>query len=268
VITGTPAGIRKEVRQVPQEPPVAAPQPLPPLRLQGSTPPAAGVRAAAMTPVQPRRSLWDQVYAYGLAWRPSHKEQIRQEVVRMLKQAGEMGNCLRDLNDTMGPGMLADQMVEEFSRGYAVATRQRVATNYYSLILAAPPPANGRSPRSCVAPPERPAAFSYRVLPKLQSFGDAKRGVAELSANDRGSGLAREWRLPSALEAFAIASAVMNDANVTKLSFWAETEGVPGILSIRKPVKPGTTTVTGPPSIDLSATNVVVDQARLLAVHN
>jgi hypothetical protein len=255
IYRGTPTGITKQV--VPGKP-QAQPKPLP---RPAAAPPAAA-QSASIAPVTTVPRLWEGIYAHGFMWRPRNIELVRQEVVRMLNQRDQMGECLRRLNETMGAGMLADQMVAEFRKNHRTATRQQAGKGRYLLTATLPEPEGGASPRNCVAPPEQLLPFHYLVDMQPRSYANAQQQVAAYTARDRGAGVT--WRLPSALEAFAIASVAVRNPDNTQLSFWVDAGGRPEVLSINQE---WTRTGERIAFVELTSADVAQKKARLFAVH-
>lgn len=264
VIVGTPDGVTIRIVPIPSED--AQPAPQPPAQRPAARPGNQTASTAPNERIAP--ALWDSVFSYGFAWRPHDRERVKREVLRMLKQDDNVGDCLRKVNDKMGPGMLADLMVGEFNKGRATATRTKIEEGYYALSANAPvsDPQDARDPRSCVKPAEPLLSFKYAVSTGTHSHPTAQKLVGELKVYDQQSagGLVRDWHLPNPLEAFAIASAVLKANRDTELSFWTETDGAPGILSIKRKISANN--VLLPAEIDHRSANVR-STAVVLAVH-
>lgn len=178
--------------------------------------------------------LYEQVYASGFVWRPNDTRTMVSAISKMGERNPGVGDCLaRQRNEYYGTEQrLLNAMVEEFQQGRYSATRKVLNPNLYEITFV-PQPSDQWTPRSCFSP--KPInQFSYSVL-KAYSFGNAMNELTKLNSKET-----RVWRLPTALEGFAIATALIyspdSDQIELPISFWTDRDqhNVPGIVTITR----------------------------------
>jgi hypothetical protein len=69
---------------------------------------------------------------------------------------------------------------------------------------------------------------------KKLTFGLASKYTENLRTLDAKNSNQRDWRLPTSIEAFAIASAMIDQKTVAQISFWAIFAGRPAVLTFKR----------------------------------
>jgi hypothetical protein len=163
-------------------------------------------------------------------------------------------------------------MVRDFSQGSEFAvTRQTInnedgvgiSSHFYTVGPRKLDPLY--NPRSCIIAPTPLPSFKATLLDQVKySSAEAQDKIKKLRAqypNVAGLLVPAEVRLPSPLEAFAIASALIYADNVKEwLSFWVDNHGLPSILTFRKSA-PGAVS-----ELDLEIMKVREKRAHLMLV--
>jgi hypothetical protein len=125
-------------------------------------------------------------------------------------------------------------MLEDFTRGErTTAVRQLVRENVYRVTLSSATVDEPRLPRFCASPEMfGPVVYSVRKNSAF-SFAVASKELAGVNELEK----PRSWRLPTALEGFAIATAMIYvdpDWGNLPFSFWVDDQVTQGTITITK----------------------------------
>jgi hypothetical protein len=228
---GPPLQIRPPLSQA-GDPGAASPTPnSPPAVLEVRPPPSPSASLLAPSSVVFGAELWDQVYAYGLLWRPSDPARIVTSVRQMLQRKDQVGTCLRAQKEGFrSEDGLIQVMVDDFRNGFPGAVKRTVVgENRYTVKLnAVASISTAHMPRSCGAPrPLDDFIYSVRTTSTF-TFEAAEAEVAKLKDQS-----VKTWRMPTPLEGLAVATALYFDGERGSFSFWTghDRGGYPTVIA-------------------------------------
>jgi hypothetical protein len=194
---------------------------------------AAPAAAAANPAASNHFQLIEQVVSYGFVWRPRDQTNLINLANLMASRTDEVGQCLARSGATQSE--IALMLQKDVGYDQAALTRTKLEDGYFQVSADLADRSIQGSAAYCLDNVTRVLPFYYYVYPPQSevSLGSALQAVKDAKREDAAWGAGVEWRLPTAIEAFAIATLVLRDRNPATMSFWTTHNGAMGLLTIK-----------------------------------
>jgi hypothetical protein len=213
--------------------------------------------------------LVEQILAYGFVYQPRDPRRLSAMVNGMANRDDAVGRCLSKQR-TIKPSKVADWLREDLSRDRSdFEKRKRDGEEEYLKADWATDSTSVDSASYCMityAGPTPLDPFYYTIAEGIFSVAEADARRAKEQERRPG----KDWRLPSDIEAFAIATSIIKQRPSAQMTFWTVYgDGQRGMLSIRKDSDTGDREVDHLLESEYQPSRLVPAKAEtLILVHN
>jgi hypothetical protein len=179
-----------------------------------------------------RYQLFEQILAYGFVWRPRDPTNLINIANYMATRSDEVGQCLN--RGGTAQAEIVSLLQRDVATDRANLTRQKFDEGTFHLLVDLPERSMVSSAGYCVESVQKILPFYYYVYPPQERVSTAIASRSIEAANKQDAKEAIEWRLPSVIEAFAIATLILRDQDMVPTSFWTSHNGLTGLFTINK----------------------------------
>ena len=178
--------------------------------------------------------LLEQLLTYGFVYRPHEQTVITNKTLRMADR-DDVGQCLS--RGTMTKDEVAWLLREDLLKDRSNLEKRALRDpGYFEVTPHVATDSSTATLVSCGISPTPLDRFSYYLARRQGKFSaaEAQKEADEYKTMDR-TPPRREWRLPTVIEAYAVATAIIQDERNVQMTYWTSIKGgQQGMLSIKK----------------------------------
>jgi hypothetical protein len=177
-------------------------------------------------PRSPLAQLLEEVLSHGLMWLPKDPNRISIAFRQLLEGKDTIARCLQDLRQQWGEDELLQDVLSELHQ--VPRPDSEVFDDNYFRLFSAPRQPKDSLVRRCI--PNEPLMIDVRAYPSGTKSSGVTKDAAGLQRNVLESQERLGWRIPQAIEAFAIGTILF--AQQQDISFWAKLNNEFGVFTV------------------------------------